>query len=821
MNTELIQPPSGTTGADVPVDDGVQRRDFLTWAAATPAALTVATKLATDTPEAHAQASAGLALNNYLTFFSTGPGLQDYFFLLDIPRVEAGQGILTSSAMLTAEELEIPIEKIRARGIEWTKLEQFATTLVGASGSTRSLTDANRAAAAEVRGRVGKSGAVAGGKYTGLFSDGTSYNSAAAQAALAAGPSKALAKAWDPSNFKIVGKGTKPFASAADNTALVYTRANHVSREDSLAIVTGSNPFTSDIENDALNCVIMHSFEQRCSPRSVDVAGIKALGASKGINVRAVVPFDSKGNGFGIYTAVGIICDTMGEALEVRRGIIAAVTDDRGNSKFIQWNTGPTHRFSSEFILEKMKGAVGPDPLLGKALATRQVKGSVYSPYQAQGTLGTQAAVAQFTSSGVDVWWGSQVPKFQRIETAREMGFPTQPKRVRLRITRDTSHFGRNLLIDSAIEACYVSRAVFQQGGLPNKANVVTSKVKVMWPRNDDIRFSPGRPAAFSRFIANLDGSGKILSLNHKYVTYLCEIPSGFDNIVTTTLLSSTNQTGYDYFPLATPSYYSFVSNEAFREVLVPFATGAMRSVYSISAVGHKEIFLDEVCRQIGATSGAARFAVREQYMRSKRIKNLMAVMKPRILELAAEVDANNKVASNPKMGIGFGFHEEWGSAGLCACTVRQAVDGQGKPLDLASNPPKILRVINATDAGHVINGSGLSAQAEGAFGDAVALAFFSGITHKNGAAQQSTFLDYYWQRMRECDYVMEPTVFTKTTDNRVGGAGELHAATSFGALGNAWGDLNFQLGNKDSNGHSHPSAFPIYKSPSPPLTDR
>ncbi|WP_442979459.1 hypothetical protein, partial [Salmonella enterica] len=110
----------------------------------------------------------------------------------------------------------------------------------------------------------------------------------------------------------------------------------------------------------------------------------------------------------------------------------------------------------------------------------------------------------------------------------------TQPKKIRLRVTKGYGHFGRNALVESSVESAMIAKKIFEMGGLPNpnRGNAKTNKVKVMWSRNDDIRLAPFRPAAFSRFIASIGADGKsILSLNHKYVSTLCELPSGVDNV--------------------------------------------------------------------------------------------------------------------------------------------------------------------------------------------------------------------------------------------------------------------------------------------------
>ena len=799
MSTEQLEMPSGTceTGADA---SGVKRRSVLAAMAAAPAATAIVGAATTAvTTEAVAADATAYELNAYLELVGPNGAPNDFYFNLTIPRVESGQGILTSSAMLAATELGIDVSRVRPRSFNWNKFEAFATTLVGASGSTRLITDSTRRAAADVRARNG---------------GGTNYGANAA--AIAKSTATGLAKPWayhGTAAGSFLGRGSK--ADGVDSIGAgkrVFDKSSIVPRSDAVDVVTGKAIYTCDEHMDALNCLVMHSFAVRAAPKTVDIPAIVALGASIGAPVTAVIPFDSKGNGFGIFAGVGIICETLGKALDVRRAIIAA-SDADGNSKYITWGVSPAARISTTSFNEKLRGAVGADPLLGELVSPKRIKGTILSPFHNQGTLGTQTAIAEWTADGVDLWHASQVPRYHRQEVCRNVGLATQPKKMRLRVTKGYGHFGRNLLVESSVESAMIAKKIFEGGGLLNpNTGKKTNKVKVMWSRNDDIRLAPFRPASLSRFIASIGADGKsIISLNHKYVTTLCELPSGVDNVQTETLLSATNQTGLDYFPLATPSFYTFTSLESFREVVSAMPTGAMRAVYSVSAVGHKEIFLDEVLRQTGQGSAADRYAVRIKYMKSPRIKNLLNTMQAKWNEFAALAAAGGP--NGEKRGVGVGLHEEWGSASLAMVLVQEAEKGAG-----VTKPPKVLRAAMAVDQGRIVNGSGTDQNAIGAMADAVALVYFSKMTFVDGKAEQSTFLNYYWNRQRECDYDVDPTVMVNTTDDRVGGAGELSAPSTFGALGNAWADLNAKV--LGAGKVAMPTEFPLYGSPSAPLTD-
>ncbi len=805
MNTELLVPQSDNTSAEVSTPK-VDRRNFMTWVVATPAALTIGVKLATDASDATAAESTSTEMNAYIAIRS------DNKVVMTIPRVESGQGILTSLAILLADEIGISVNDIIGQSFTTAKATAFTTTLVGASGSTRLLADPVRSVGAELRARMlavgGPITTGAGGPKAGTMT----FAELAPAAAAATLGSRPVASAWQYGQAAVASG--KPGGLLGTGMTIRGNSADYngkpIPRIDSDAIYNGSLKYTTDTNQDALNCLVMHSLQTRGSPNKVDRAAILALKKADGTQlVKEVIPFNSGKNGFTIYTGVGLVAETMGDALEARDMIIA--------QDLITWNPGTAARFSTPMLNQKLKDAVGPDPAGGKLLAAKQVKRGFLVGFHAQGTLGTQAAVAEVfgpqggPATGMEAWFASQVPRYNRQQLAQQVGLDLSPTKCLLNVTQGYGHFGRNLLVEASAESARIGDAIRKLGGITNtKTGVKTNKVKVMWSRNDDLRLCPYRPPTFSRYIANIGSDGKsILSLNHKFVSILCELPSGVDNTPTETLLAGTNQTGFDYFPLSAPSPYTFTITEAFREVVAPFPTGAMRAVYSVSGQGGKEVFLDEVARKTGQN----RFDLRVKYVKSERLAGIFAEMSAKYKAAEKAVADHNKSGAATVQGIGFGLHEEWNSA-----SMQIVVSELARTADIKKVPPTVKEVWAAVDMGKVTNPSGGSSMAEGALADAIALVYFSKITFVDGASQQSTFLNYYWNRMRECTYKFNPTVFVNINDNRVGGAGELSAPSAFAAVANAWADINREL-NPSLESHM-PEELPIYGSPAAPDTD-
>lgn len=92
---------------------------------------------------------AALPTANLITIRLDGDGTASFA----LPRAEVGQGITTSSAMLVAEELDLPLEKIHVTLAD-ARPELLFNQLTGGSNTTISTYTPIRVAAAVARGRL-------------------------------------------------------------------------------------------------------------------------------------------------------------------------------------------------------------------------------------------------------------------------------------------------------------------------------------------------------------------------------------------------------------------------------------------------------------------------------------------------------------------------------------------------------------------------------------------------------------------------------------------------------------------------------------------
>ncbi|WP_342786974.1 molybdopterin cofactor-binding domain-containing protein [Streptomyces tailanensis] len=228
------------------------RRRFLTYLVAAPT-LAVATKIGLD---AYAPGSADAAIPTPpapadlvdlgdLLILAGAPTANMLVLKVDeegivhfrLPREEVGQGLTTAVAMLVAEELDTPLDRVRVQ-LDDARPELLFNQLTGSSNSVRSLYDPVRHTAAAARARM--VGAAA--KQWGLEADDLTVRQGVVVATdgrtASYGSLSAAAASLDLGSLAVTPK------KAADHT-LVGTPT---SRIDARALVTGEQAYTLDLD---------------------------------------------------------------------------------------------------------------------------------------------------------------------------------------------------------------------------------------------------------------------------------------------------------------------------------------------------------------------------------------------------------------------------------------------------------------------------------------------------------------------------------------------------------------------------------------------
>ena len=134
----------------------------------------------------------------------------------------------------------------------------------------------------------------------------------------------------------------------------------------------------------------------------------------------------------------------------------------------------------------------GREPVLRRAmprkLRGRRISAEYELPFMAHAPMEPGNCTAHYQGTKCELWAPTQVPQDCRDSVATAIGL--DPDQVKVNVTLMGGGFGRRLEHDYAVEAALVSKAI-------------NAPVKVIWTREDDMRFSTYRPASLHQLTAS------------------------------------------------------------------------------------------------------------------------------------------------------------------------------------------------------------------------------------------------------------------------------------------------------------------------------
>jgi isoquinoline 1-oxidoreductase subunit beta len=295
------------------------------------------------------------------------------------------------------------------------------------------------------------------------------------------------------------------------------------------------------------------------------------------------------------------------------------------------------------------------------------------------------------------------------------------PDQVTVNITLLGGGFGRRLEHDYAVEAALVSKAI-------------NAPVKVLWTREDDMRFSTYRPASYHQLHATLDGQGWPSSFTHRIITPSINAQKG------TQLEAGVDPDMKDELALV----YSLPSALLeFVQAETPVPLGWMRSVYALETAFARESFVDELAAAAGKNPLDYRLHL---LAKDEDIKYFDATWKTArmraVLQLAAEKAGWGK-------SLPAGHYHGIACFGCFSSYAADVVE-----ISMENDRPRLHRVVSAIDCGQVINPNILEQQMQGAVIFGLTNALRAKITIDKGRVVQGNFDDYELIRMSEAPSV-------------------------------------------------------------------
>jgi isoquinoline 1-oxidoreductase beta subunit len=428
----------------------------------------------------------------------------------------------------------------------------------------------------------------------------------------------------------------------------------------------------------------------------------------------------------------------------------------------VQWDKG-SHPDMNNDSIEKhfMEGldkqGVVPKNVgdVKKALseASKKVEATYFVPFVAHATMEPMNATAFVQNDRCDVWAPIQGQTDAEIVASKISGLP-----------KDKVHIHTTLL------GCGLGRRGAGQAGQDftveavSVSKVVGKPVKVVWSREEDIKYDFYRASTCQRIQAGLDSQGSLTAWSHKVacssiLKFLNPdwIKDGVD------VFSLWGIVDFPFTPALSDTVYEF-PNFYVEEYLsdLPIPVAPWRSIQNAPNAFVMECFMDEVAHAAGKDPVAFRLPLLKNNMRARRV-----------LETVAEKAGWGKAMAKGK-GRGIAQHSCFGSY------VAQVADVS---VNEGNGTVKVDRIVAAVDCGPVVNPDTVKAQIEGSVIEGLSTTLKEEIKFYNGGVKTANFDDYKIIRMSE---IPEIEVHIVKSNEKIGGIGEPGVTPTAPAVANA-----------------------------------
>ncbi len=669
-----------------------------------------------------------------------------------IPNQEMGQGIMSTIAMIAAEELDCDLTKLSASqapvhavyanplvlldglpfrpeddGLvassgRWTMdkvLRALGVQATGGSTSTRNAFMAIRQAGASARAALVAAAARQFGVdadklqvANGLVTDKVSGKSLSfGELAAEASTIPIMGELKKPENFKLIGKG--------------------MPRLDVPAKTDGSAQFGIDVRQDGqVYAAIVHAPKLGSKLKSVELI-------EKRPGVLQVV----KGEAF-----YAVIAESYWQAKSSLSKVKA------------EWLEGPDSKMSSGEVFGRYASAIDKGGLseyesrgdfkAAMGVAKTKISAEYRVPFLAHAPMEPLNCTVLIKDGKCTVWAGNQSPTLVKWFAQKVSGFSGDA--VEVHTPYLGGGFGRRAEPDFIVEAVEIAKA------LPGRP------VQTLWSREEDIRQDVYRPAALSRFEAGFDDKGKLLAWHHRIAGP--SVAEAFTQRMMPDagggLQDKTNAEGATFLPYDFPSL-----KVEHAKVPVPMRVGFWRSVGHSFNAFFAESFLDECA----LASKLDPMVYRRQLL----------TQQPRYLKVLDEVarlsqwDKPLAASEGKRVGRGVAIAESFHSIVAEVAEVEVSSDGA----------IRVRKVFAAVDCGLGIDPVNIRAQISSAIIYGLTAALYGRIDFEDGAVRQGNFNDYPMLTMGACPLI-ETVIVNSTAD--LGGIGEVGTPPIAPAVANA-----------------------------------
>jgi nicotinate dehydrogenase subunit B len=673
-------------------------------------------------------------------------------------KCDFGQGIFTAQTQLIAEELCVPITRVKLIECD-TAITPDQGTTSGSQTTPTNFNDENLALAAATAREALMSLAAKqlGEPVERLKLDNGVITSSS-------GRQVTYADLVGSKHFNLPLNLTAKRRPAAEWTVL----GKPVPSLDRVALMTGQFEFLHNLRVPGmLHGRVVRPPEMGATVAHVDEHSVRDLPGLKKVVVRK--------------DFVGVVAETQYQAVLAARQLV------------VQWNPGPALPAQNTFFehLQQQPShdalsvdSQNLDPQL--AAAGHLLRARYTYPYQMHGSVGASCAVADVKPDGVTIWSATQSAYPTRNIVAMLLGLPVES--VRVIYTRGSGCYGLNGADAVSFDAALLSQAA----GRP---------VRLQFSRQDEMMWENFGSAMVVEHRAGITADGRILAWDREnWVASLGNRP-GYDqpgNVISGML------TGYPPEPLepgpakppagklrngsnTVPSYFAgciagkcggggTIKSERVltHTVRSPFFTGPLRSPLRIQNTFATECFMDE----LAAHAKADPLAFRLQHLRDSRVIGVLNAAAKAAGWAPRPFPTPSVAQSGLVKGRGIACVAYEGENGYAALIAEVTVD-------LQSGLVRPVRFVVALDCGPVSNPDGLRNQIEGGLLQGTSRALAEEVTWDE---RRITSVDWETYNSLHLDYEIPAieTVFVTPAGVPATGAGETAITVTPAAIGNA-----------------------------------
>ena len=675
-------------------------------------------------------------------------------------KCELGQGLQTAQMQLIAEELVVPLDRVRLVQCDTAVTPDQGTT----SGSQSHPTNFNRAnlaqAAATAREALVQRASVALGVPTDQLSVASGIVSART----------------DPARRVTYGElvGGKRFDVAVNRQAArrppgTWTvLGTSAPRVDLPALVTAQLEFVHNLRVPGMvHGVVCRPPEVGAAVSSVNEGSVRGMPGLIEVVVRK--------------NFVGVVAEKPWQAMQAA-GKLA-----------ISWTAGfglPSQAGFYDFMRKQPSrdALVVDSGDIDRTMpeAARVMTATYLHPYQMHGSVGSSCAVADVAGDRATIWSSTQAAYPLRSATARLLGLRSE--NVRVVFMRGSGCYGINGADTVAYDAALLSQAV----GRP---------VRVQLSRKDEMAWENYGLAYVIDQRVGLDAAGNIVAWDcESWLPTLGGRP-GYDtpgNVITGTLAGFEPAAFAPRAPAPPPAAFNNGSNAApsyvagcvggacggtgrikservlTHTVRSPFFTGPLRSPSRLQNTFAHESFLDEIAAQVKADP----IAYRLRHLQDRRLIDVVNAAAKAANWQPRPSPAPGRSPAGVASGRGFACVLYEGDNGYCAMVAEIDVDQQTGRLS-------VKRLVSSQDCGPISSPDGMRNQIEGGALQGLSRALGEEVTWDDRKVTSVDWRSYHSLTLG-VDVPRIESVLINRPDEEASGAGETTITLVAAAIGNA-----------------------------------